>query len=79
MRRISGPTAAAALTTTKEQQREELERLTADYDGPIIREARDQRVQMVCSQCRARRMVSGLAFAVFCRRCNEPMRPWWQA
>jgi hypothetical protein len=54
--------------TTKEQQREELERLTADYDGPIIRDARDQRIQMKCQACKATRMVSSLAFAVMCRR-----------
>jgi hypothetical protein len=38
-----GPTASAAMTT-KAAQRAELERLVADYDGPIIRDARDQRV-----------------------------------
>ncbi len=41
---------------SKAQQRAEAERLTADYDGPVTRRKRDQRISMVCPQSRARRI-----------------------
>jgi hypothetical protein len=65
------------MSDDKEAQRAEAERLTADYDGPVTRRKRDQRISMVCPACRARRMVSGLMFTIACRRCGSIMKPWW--
>ncbi len=51
---------------TKAEQRAEIERLTADYDGRVIRTKREarERVQMVCPACRARRIVSSLGVSI---------------
>jgi hypothetical protein len=68
---------ACTMADDKEAQRAELERLTADYDGPVTRRKRDQRISMVCPACKARRMVSGLMFTIACRRCGSIMKPWW--
>jgi hypothetical protein len=37
---------------SKAEQRRELERLMANYDGSIIRSKADQQLQVVCPQCR---------------------------
>lgn len=51
---------------SKAAQRKLIERLTADYDGPIIRSKAGQRVQVVCPACKAKRIVSSLAFTIAC-------------
>ena len=55
--------------------RAELERLVAQYEGPINR--KNDRVTVRCSVCPARRMVSTqylLRFGMTCLRCGSRMR-----
>lgn len=55
---------------TKQKQRAELERLCAEYDGPISKGV-GQRVVIACTACRHRRTVA-VAFALsFGRACNK--------
>jgi hypothetical protein len=62
-------------TTNKQRQREELEKLVAEYDGPITRD-RGSRVQVACSICSARRMVGvdQLQFKLHCLRCGAAVK-----
>jgi len=57
--------------------RAELERLVAQYDGPITRERNAGRMTVICTVCPARRMVPMqylLRFGVTCLRCGSKMR-----
>jgi hypothetical protein len=65
---------------SKAAQREEIERLTADYTGAggsITRSRAEQKVRVMCSSCRSWRMVSTLRYRIACDRCGEEVRPWW--
>jgi hypothetical protein len=67
--------------TTKQRQRAELERLCAEYDGPINRQ-RSQRVVLCCETCNARRSISLVSYTAIatrhCFRCgSDQMKVQW--
>jgi hypothetical protein len=60
---------------SKTALRNELEQLVQKYQGPISRDS--SRIQVQCSVCPARRMVSAaylLRFGVTCLRCGGQMQ-----
>lgn len=64
--------------TSKQRARVELEKLVANYNGPINR-SRSQRVIVACV-CGARRSVAtenALKWKFHCLRCGAEVKPRW--
>jgi hypothetical protein len=65
---------------SKAEQRRELERLMANYDGPIIRSKADQQLQVVARSWRLRIRAEPSINSGRPKRLatvTQPMRPWW--